>query len=94
MILSDKMAYRQVIGCLMLNPLLFLEYTDIYVEDFDLDIARICFLLIKKLYREGATKIAPIDIDHEIVKYPNDAKTYYSENGLDFLKICEKFAEL
>ena len=94
MLLSDKMAYRQVIGCLMLNPLLFLEYSDIYVEDFDLEIARICFLIIKKLYKEGATKIAPIEVDQEIEKYPNDSRLYHSDNGLDFLKICYEFAEL
>ena len=53
MTLSDKSAYRQIIGCLMQNPLLFLEYPDISPKDFDLKVARVCFVSIKKLYEEG-----------------------------------------
>lgn len=94
MVLSDKMAYRQIIGCLMLNPLLFLEYTDITPSDFDLKVARVCFIIIKKLYEEGATKLTPIEVDQEIEKYDNSARIYKQENGLDFLKIAYEFAEL
>ena len=68
MTLSDKMAYRQVIGCLMKNPLLFIEYPDIHPLDFDSSnkVARICFISIQSLYNEGATKLTPIEVDQEI----------------------------
>ena len=48
MTLSDSMAYRQVIGCLMYKPLLFLEYPDIQPQDFDFRPAKVCLFAIKK----------------------------------------------
>ena len=93
MTLSDKMAYRQIIGCLMLNPLLLIEYPDITPSDFDLKIARVCFLIIKKLYEEGAAKLTPIEIDQEVEKYNASAQIYHQEKGLDFLKVSYEFAE-
>lgn len=94
MILSDKMAYRQIIGSLMINPLLLLEYTDIMPTDFDLKVARICFIIIKKLFEEGATTLTPIEVDQEIEKHENSARIYKQDNGLDFLKAAYEFAEL
>ena len=92
--LSDKMAYRQIIGCLMQNPLLFLEYPDITPVDFDLKVARICFIIIKKLYEEGATVLTPIEVDQEIEKHENSAEIYKRDGGLDFLKTAYEMAEL
>ena len=94
MTLSDNMAMRQILGCLMLNPLLFLEYPDLNAADFDNKVARVCFINIKKLYNEGATKLTPIEIDQEIENHPNSAIIYKKENGLDLLKISYEFAEL
>lgn len=93
MTLSDKMAYRQIIGCLMKNPLLFLEYIDIVPTDFDIKVARICFINIRKLYDEGATVLTPIEVDQEIEKHENSAEIYKKEGGLDFLKTAYEFAE-
>ena len=93
MTLSDKMAYRQIIGCLMINPLLFLEYQDINPSDFDLKIARVCFVIIRKLYEEGAAKLTPIEVDQEIEKYEASSQLYHQEKGLDFLKTAYEFAE-
>lgn len=95
MTLSDKMAYRQIIGCLMTNPLLFIEYPDIYPTDFvECKVARICFINIKNLYNEGATKLTPVEVDQEIEKHANSAAVYKKENGLEFLKVCYEFAEI
>lgn len=88
------MAYRQVIGCLMQNPLLFLEYHDMVPTDFDIKVARICFIIIKKLYEEGATILTPIEVDQEVEKHENSAAVYKREGGLDFLKTAYEFAEL
>lgn len=88
------MAYRQVIGDLMKNPLLLLEYQDIYPTDFDQKVARICFIIIQKLYNEGATSLTPIEIDQEVEKHANSYQIYQKENGLDFVKTSYEFAEL
>lgn len=92
MVLSDNVATRQVIGCLMLNPLLLLEYSDIYPTDFDNKAARICFINIKNLYDNGATKLTPIEVDQEISQYSNSVAIYNSGNGLDLLKEAYEFA--
>ena len=93
MVLSDKMAYRQIIGSLMHNPLLFIEYQDINPKDFDSKVARVCFIVIQNLYNEGATILTPIEVDQEIEKHPNSAAIYAKDNGLDFLKTAYEFAE-
>ena len=94
MTLSDRMADRQVIGCLMRNPLLFLEYTDIYPTDFDEKVIRICFIIIKNLYEEGATVLTPIEVDQEVDNHPASAEVYKRDGGLEFLKTAYEFAEL
>ena len=94
MTLTDRMADRQVIGCLMKNPLLFLEYMDIYPTDFDEKVIRICFIIIKKLYDEGATVLTPIEVDQEVEKYANSAEIYKRDGGLEFLKTAYELAEL
>ena len=95
MTLSDNMAYRQVIGCLMYKPLLFLEYPDIQPQDFDFKPAKVCLLAIRKLYESGATEVNPMLVDQEI-KRSNGAGTqaYEAENGLDFLKEAYEHATL
>lgn len=93
MTLSDKMAIRQVIGSLMKNPLLFLEYTDIYPTDFDIKIARICFIVIKKLYEAGAAVLTPIEVEHEIEQYENSAAIYKKDGGLEFLVKAYEISE-
>ena len=87
------MANRQVIGSLIHNPLLLLEYQDISPVDFDVKVARICFSVIKRLYKQGIQVLTPIEIDQEIEKFGNSAIVYKQENGLDFLKNAYEFAE-
>ena len=95
MTLSDPMAYRQVIGCLMYKPLLFLEYPDIQPQDFDFKPAKVCLFAIKKLYDAGATELSPMLVDQEIER-SNSAATqaYRAENGLNFLKEAYEHATL
>ena len=79
---------RQIIGCLMLNPLLLLEYPDINPSDFDEEIPRICFMAIHRLYTAGAKTLTVIEVDQEITHVSGSlaAKKYQDGNGLDFLK--------
>ena len=93
MTLSDTMAYRQVIGCLMLNPLLFLEYPEINPLDFDIKVIRVCFINIKQLYEQGAKTLTPIEVDQEIANHPNSKLIYDKDGGLEFLNTAYEFAE-
>lgn len=94
MTLSDKMAYRQIIGCLMKRPNLLLEYTDINPIDFDIKVARICFVIIKKLFEQGAAILTPLEVDQEIELHESSAIIYHQDNGLEFLKSSYEFAEI
>ena len=95
MTLSDTQAYRQVIGCLMYNPLLFLEYQDIELSDFDIEIPKICLLAIKKLYEAGARELSPFEIDQEIMRGSAGVVQAYTNNGgLEFLKNSYQYAQL
>ena len=95
MTLSDTMAYRQVIGCLMYKPLLFLEYPDIQVQDFDFKPAKVCLFAIRNLYEAGATVLTPLEVDQEIERGGAAAQqAYKSENGFNFLKEAYEHAQL
>ena len=95
MTLSDTMAYRQVIGCLMYKPLLFLEYPDIQPQDFDFRPAKVCLFAIKNLYEAGATELSPLEVDQEIERSgAAAAQAYKAENGLNFLKEAYEHAQL
>ena len=95
MTLSDNMAYRQVIGCLMYKPLLFLEYPDIQAYDFEFKPAKVCLFAIRKLYEAGATVLTPLEVDQEIERSgAAAAQAYKAENGLNFLKEAYEHAQL
>lgn len=94
MTLSDKMAYRQIVGGLMQNPSLFLIYPDMNPMDFDQKVARICFITIKNLFEQGAIQLSPVEVDQEIEKHENSFIIYKNEDGLNFLKTAYQFAEV
>ena len=92
MTLSDTMAYRQVIGCLMYKPLLFLEYPDIQAQDFDFKPAKVCLFAIKKLYDSEKEKeklnyplrrfAKPEDIAYGIAYLLSDASSFVTGTAL------------
>ena len=77
----------------MHNPLLFLEYTDILPTDFDLIVARICFINIQNLFSRGLKVITPVEVDQEVEKYAGSCLTYKQEHGLEFLTDSYEVAE-
>ena len=95
MTLSDSAAYRNIIGCLMYQPQLLLEYSDIKPIDFDYKPARVCFNTIRKMYALGATELSVLEIDQEIERNGGAAlQIYKSEGGLDFVKNAYESANL
>ena len=93
--LVDNLAVKQIIGGLMHNTLLLLEYTDITRDDFESKVARVCFGSIENLYKQGATTITVLELEDEILKLEGVAAAIYKEgDGLRFLKVCYEIAEL
>lgn len=96
MILIDRHAYRQIIGSLMHNTLLLLEYSDIEATDFiETPIARACFHTIKRLYEAGAKTLSVFEIDQEFENQKGTAaaNVYFSNGGIEFLNSSYNFAE-
>ena len=94
--LIDRPAYRQIIGSLMYNTLLFLEYPDIEVSDFiETPMAKGCFLMIKKMYEAGAKTLTPYSIDQEFENNRDTAAAneYFSNGGIEFLNVSYEYAE-
>lgn len=95
MTLTDTIAYTQIIGCLMKDPLLLISYKDIYPYDFiEHKVARICFMGIHRLFMQGATKLTPYEVEQEIETHTNSAIIYKQGNGLDYLKTAYEFSEI
>lgn len=96
MTLSDKTAYRQIIGSLIHEPLLFIEYPDISPRDFvESKLERACFIIIKSLFEAGAKSLSVYEVDKEFEKQKATAAgvQYFNNNGLDYLKNVYQFAE-
>lgn len=96
MILIDRVAYRQIIGSLMHNTLLLLEYSDIEPTDFiETPMARACFHTIKKLYEAGAKSLSVFEVDQEFSNQRDTAAAniYFSGGGNEFLNASYNFAE-
>ena len=95
MTLTDTMSYRQIIGCLMHNPLLFLEFPDIQLYDFDIEVPKICLMAIKRLYDAGARELSVLEVDQEAMRGSAGVVSSYTNNGgLEFLKTCYEYAQL
>lgn len=89
LVLEDMATYRNVLGCLMKNTKLFLDYPDICSGDFNSKLAKVIYASIYNLYQlSGREKMEVIDVDMEIENHEGAASIYHAENGLDFLKSC------
>lgn len=94
--LIDRPAYRQIIGSLMHNTLLLLEYPDIEASDFiETPMAKACFAIIKKMYEAGAKTLSTYEVDQEFENNKDTAAAnqYFSNGGSEFLTASYEFAE-
>lgn len=92
MVLSDTAAQRAIVGALIHNPLLFLEYPDLTPADFDLEIARKCMGVIRYLYTQGAKTLTPAEVDQEFARRDKIYSSYEREGGLEYLKNAYEYA--
>ena len=92
--LIDVGCYKQVLGSLIENPRLLLEY-EIVPDYFGLKVAKIVFSVIDRLFKEEDFKILNIvQIDERISQQPISATYYTNNHGLEFLQECEKYHNL
>ena len=83
----DKRDTQQIIGCLMKRPQLLSEIDkySFVLTDFPSRFERSIYLAIEGLYRNGATKIQPIDIENFLEADPVSAKVFKDKNGIEYL---------
>ena len=77
--LTDKVLNRQILGCLMKNPLLLVD-NEIVCEDFGTNrIARVIFISIQNLYKTGTRTITPLEVDQDAQRYEGSYVIYKQE---------------
>ena len=92
----DKRDTQQILGCLMKKPQLLSEidkYTFI-LTDFSTRFERSIFMAIEGLYRNGATKIQPIDIENFLEADQVSAKVFKDKNGIEYLQDIIELSEV
>lgn len=89
--MEDKNSIIQIFGNLMKNPSL-LGQSDKYqlgLTDFSSRFYRYIFAAIENLFRNGSTKILPIDISNYLDTNPAAKENFKINNGIEFLQDCE-----
>ena len=92
----DKRDTQQILGCLMKKPQLLSEI-DKYsftLTDFSTRFERSIFMAINGLYRNGASKIQPIDIENFLEADQVSAKTFKDKNGIEYLQDIIELSEV
>lgn len=87
----DRATIIQVFGSLMKKPQ-YLSESDKYQltpADFPTSFDQYIFVAIDNLYRGGAQRIYPIDIENYLSTNEVAKQTFLRENGIDFLKDAE-----
>lgn len=92
----DKRDTQQILGCLMKKPQLLSE-VDKYsfiLTDFSTRFERSIYMAINGLYRNGATKIQPIDIENFLEADQVSAKAFKDKNGIEYLQDIIELSEV
>ena len=90
---QSRVASREVIGCLILNPLLLIEHK-IDLNDFVEPFYKLLFLSINNLYTQGATKLDPLIIESYIQEnHPSKFKIFTRNGGVDSVEAIMRLAQ-
>ena len=92
----DKRDTQQILGCLMKRPQLLSEIDkySFILTDFPSRFERSIFMAINGLYRNGATRIQPIDIENFIEPDQVSAKIFKDKNGIEYLQDIVELSEV
>lgn len=84
----DKRDTQQILGCLMKKPQLLskIDKYSFVLTDFPSRFERSIFMAINGLYRNGATKIQPIDIENFLEPDQVSSKLFKDRNGIEYLQ--------
>ena len=96
MVLEDINVYRQILGSLMKEPLMLIQYPDIQATDFNHKLSRIIFTILQNMFtgeKAISSELTPMEVDLEIEKHESLAVIYRGARGLDFLKDCYEFSD-
>lgn len=95
MALSDKNAYMQTIGGLMLSPSLLDEgiANSLTEDDFDTRLLKSIFVAIKNLQTNGAKTIGVVDIDNYLRGYEPLGTYFKNDGGIQYLQDCEDITQ-
>ena len=94
--LVDKSCIQQILGCLMQRPQLLSEVDkySLSIMDFSTRFEKYIFSAIQGLYLNGATSIAPIDIDIFLEADAAAQQTFKQQNGLEYTQDILTFSKL
>ena len=92
----DKRDTQQILGCLMKRPQILSEIDkySFILTDFPTRFERSIFMAINGLYRNGATKIQPIDIENFLEADQVSAKVFKDKNGIEYLQDIIELSEV
>ena len=92
----DKTSIIQIFGSLMKHPQ-FLSESDKYqlsLDDFYYRFDRYIFAAIENLYRGGANRIQPIDVENYLQTNGAAAVIFKQNNGIEYLQDAEYLSEV
>ena len=92
----DKRSILQIFGCLMQKPQ-FLSETDKYqlnLDDFYYKFDKFIFAAIENLYRNGANKIQPIDVENYLQTNSTASVLFKNNNGIEYLQDAQYLSEV
>ena len=92
----DRRDVQQILGSLIQSPQLLSE-VDKYnfnITDFPTKFEKYIFGAIDGLYRNGATKIQPIDIENYLSADPVGAKIFKDRNGIESVQDIVELSEV
>ena len=89
---SDKIAIREVLGCLMLKPDLLKKYK-LVKTDFPETLHKIIFASIYNLINSGAKEIDLVAIDSYLRQFPTQYNTF-KKSGVEYLEGAMELASL
>lgn len=92
----DKNSILQLFGSLMKRPQ-FLSETDKYqlsLDDFYYKFDKYIFAAIENLYRGGANKIQPIDVENYLQSNGAASVIFKQNNGIEYLQDAEYLSEV
>ena len=92
----DKSTILQIIGCLMKHPQ-YLSETDKYSltpDDFYYRFDKYIFIAIDSLYRAGAQRIQPIDVENYLSTNEKAKLIFKQNNGIEYLQDADYLSEV